>query len=65
MLKKLLGIAPKKEADGSYSPSPIALKLGTVDKTDFEPISYDRYQGEKSKIAIVFTEQKKYDDAKW
>ena len=27
MLKTLLGIAPKLEADGSYSPSKLALKL--------------------------------------
>jgi hypothetical protein len=27
VLKKLLGIAPKLESDGSYSPSWLALKL--------------------------------------
>ena len=39
MLKKLLGIAPKLESDGSYSPSKLALKMGVPDKTDFENIS--------------------------
>jgi len=58
MLKKLFGIAPKLEADGSFSPSKLALKLGTVDKTDYENISYTRYQGKKSKILVIFTEQK-------
>ncbi len=58
MIKKLLGIAPKLEADGSYSPSKVALKLATVDKTDFENISYPKYQGKKSKILAIFTEQK-------
>jgi len=58
MLKKLLGIAPKLEADGSYSPSKLALKLGTVDKTDFENITYPKYQGKKSKILVIFTEEK-------
>lgn len=58
MLKKLLGLAPKLEADGSYSPSTLALKLGTSDKTDFENISYTKYKGKKSKILVVFTEQK-------
>jgi len=58
MLKKLLGIAPQLESDGSYSPSRLALKLGTVDKTDFENISYEKYQGKKSKILVIFTEQK-------
>jgi molecular chaperone Hsp31 and glyoxalase 3 len=58
MLKKLLGLAPKLESDGSYSPSKIALKLATVDKTDFENISYNKYQGKRSKILVIFTEQK-------
>jgi len=58
MLKKLLGIAPNLESDGSYSPSKLALKLATVDKTDFESISYTKYQGNKSKILVIFTEQK-------
>tara|TARA_B110000259_G_scaffold114679_1_gene130653 strand:+ start:812 stop:1666 length:855 start_codon:yes stop_codon:yes gene_type:complete len=58
MLKKLLGIAPHLESDGSYSPSKLALKLATVDKTDFESISYTKYEGNKSKILVIFTEQK-------
>ncbi|MDB0011343.1 protein deglycase HchA [Crocinitomicaceae bacterium] len=58
MLKKILGIAPKLESDGSFSPSKLALKLGTVEKTDFENISYTKYQGKKSKILVIFTEQK-------
>ena len=58
MLKKLLGIAPQLESDGSYKPSKLALKLATADKTDFENISYTKYQGDKSKILVIFTEQK-------
>ena len=58
MLKKLFGLAPKLESDGSYSPSKVALKLGTVDKTDFENISYTKYQGKRKKILAIFTEQK-------
>jgi molecular chaperone Hsp31 and glyoxalase 3 len=58
MLKKLLGIAPKLESDGSYSPSKLALKLATVQKTDFENISYQKYEGKKSKILVIFTEEK-------
>ncbi|MCP4442810.1 MAG: protein deglycase HchA [Aureispira sp.] len=58
MLKRILGLAPKQEADGSYSPSKVALMLGTVSKTDFENISYQKYQGKKSKILVIFTEQK-------
>ena len=58
MLKRLFGIAPKLESDGSYSPSKLALKLGTVDKSDFEYTSYTKYQGNKSKILVIFSEQK-------
>lgn len=58
MFKKLLGLAPKLESDGSYSPSKIALKLGTVAKSDFENIPYKKYDGKKSKILVIFTEQK-------
>ena len=58
MLKKILGFAPKLEADGSYSPSKMALKMGVSDKTDFENISYQKYEGKKSKILVIFTETK-------
>ena len=58
MLKKILGIAPKLESDGSYSPSKLALKLATVQKTDFQNTSYKKYEGKKSKVLVIFTEQK-------
>lgn len=58
MLKKILGIAAQLEADGSYRPSKIALKLSTSPTTDFENISYTKYRGNKKKILAIFTEQK-------
>lgn len=58
MFKKLFGIAPTLESDGSYSPSKLALKLATSSTTDFENISYTKYEGSKSKILVIFTEQK-------
>ena len=58
MIKKLLGMTPTLESDGSYSPSKLALRLGTVDKTDYEAVSYTKYKGNKSKILVIFTEQK-------
>lgn len=58
MLKELLRIAPKLENDGSYSPSKLALKLAVPTKTDYEDFSYQRYQGDRSKIVVIFTEQK-------
>ena len=58
MLRALLGIAPKLEADGSYSPSKLALKLATADYTDYAPVAYKAYTGNRSKVLVVFTEQK-------
>ena len=58
MLKSLLGIAPKQEPDGSFSPSKVALKLATSNVTDFESTPYAAYQGKRSKILVVFTERK-------
>ena len=57
MLKKMLGIAPQLEKDGSYIPSKIALKLATVKKTDYKSEPYQKYEGNKSKILVLFTEQ--------
>ena len=58
MFKKILGIAPKLESDGSYSPSKLALKLAVPAKTDYTKFSYEKYQGSKNKVLVVFTEQK-------
>ena len=58
MLKNILGFAPKLESDGSYSPSKMALKMGVSDTTDFENISYQKYNGKKSKVLVIFTEEK-------
>jgi molecular chaperone Hsp31 and glyoxalase 3 len=58
MLKKLFGIAPKVEPDGSFSPSKLALKIGVSDKTDFENVSYQKYIGKKNKILVICTEEK-------
>lgn len=58
MLKQLLGLAPTREADGSYSPSKVALKLATVKTTDFDNPDYPQVQGTRSKVLVIFTEQK-------
>ena len=58
MIKKILGIAPKLRDDGSYSPSKVALKLAVSAKTDYTKVSYEKYQGQKSKILVICTEQK-------
>ena len=58
MLKRILGIAPTQETDGSFSPSKLALKLSTSNVSDYEHVAYAPYQGERDKILVIFTEQK-------
>jgi len=58
MLKSLLGIAPIEEADGSFKPSKLALKLSTSNVSDFEDTPFTVYQGKKKKILVIATEQK-------
>ena len=58
MFKHLFGLAPVMESDGSYSPSKMALKIAVSAKTDFDNISYQKYEGKKSKILVIFTETK-------
>ena len=51
--------SPKKEADGAYSPSPLALKLATVKKSDY---SHDKYNnadtGGRLKVLMICTEER-------
>ena len=58
MFKSLFGIAPQEEPDGSFRPSKLALKIATSEVTDYQATSYEPYQGDRSKILVVFTEQK-------
>lgn len=58
MIKSLLGLAPQQEPDGSFRPSKLALKLATSDTTDYAPVAYDAYTGERSTIVVLFTERK-------
>lgn len=57
-LKKLLGIAPTLVAENIYSPSPLALKLATSSKTDFDGGVYEKpYKDGKFKILMVCGEE--------
>lgn len=58
MIKSILGLEPQKEPDGSFRPSKLALKLATKEVTDYKPVVYKRYGGNRSKIVVVFTENK-------
>jgi len=58
-IKKMLGIAPKIESDGSCSPSPIALKLATKSKTDYDHRDYpNAYTGGKHRVMMICSEQR-------
>ena len=57
-LKKLLRIAPTPTNDGAFSPSPLALKLATSPKTDYDGGAYATpYKGEKSRVLMICTEE--------
>lgn len=59
IFKKYLGLAPQITADGTYMPSPIALKLATVAKTDFAEGEYkNSYTGGKLKVLMACTEKR-------
>ena len=59
LIQKILGIAPKEEADGGFSPSPVALKLATTGKTDYDHTRYPDAPAEnRKKILMVCTEER-------
>lgn len=59
MLKKLLGIAPTPTEDGAFAPSPLALKLATSSKTDYDGGAYPNpYKGGKLRVLMVCTEER-------
>lgn len=53
-----VSIQPQQEEDGSYKPSSLALSIATSPISNFEEVSYTPYQGEKSKVLVIFTENK-------
>jgi len=59
MIKKLLGIAPSKIGDNIYKPSPLSLKLGTSDKTNYSHTNYHKsYNEDQFKVLMICTEEK-------
>jgi D-lactate dehydratase / protein deglycase len=59
MLKKMLGIAPTPTPDGAFSPSKLAIKLGTSSTTDYDGGAYaTTYKGEKKRILMICTEER-------
>jgi len=60
MIKKLLGLAPTKETNGSgYIPSPIGRKLGVDKVSGYKATDFDgkKYSGDK-KVLVLCTEER-------
>ncbi len=58
-LSNILFWLPKKETDGSYSPSGLALKLATVKKSDYNQVEFqDVYTEGRLKVLMICTEEK-------
>lgn len=58
-LRKLFKATPTPTADGAFSPSPLAIKLGTSSTTDYDGGAYsDPYKGEKKRVLMICTEER-------
>ena len=59
ILRKLFRATPQPTIDGAFSPSPLAIKLGTSPKTDYDGDAYaNPYKGEKSRVLMICTEER-------
>ena len=59
ILRKLFRATPTPTADGAFSPSPLAIKLGTSPTTDYDGGAYPNpYNGETSRVLMICTEQR-------
>ena len=59
VLRKLFRAQPTPTADGAFSPSLLAIKLGTSSTTDYDGGSYaKRYEGTKNRVLMVCTEER-------
>lgn len=59
ILRKLFGANPTPTMDGAFSPSPLALKLATSSKTDYDGGAYpNTYKGAKNRVLMVCTEER-------
>ena len=59
LLRKLFRAQPTPTADGAFSPSPLAIKMGTSPTTDYDGGAYaTRYAGKKIRVLMVCTEQR-------
>lgn len=58
-LRKLFGAAPTEVSDNIYSPSKLALKLGTSATTDYDGGAYPKsYTGPNNRVLMICTEER-------
>jgi molecular chaperone Hsp31 and glyoxalase 3 len=59
ILRKLFRAQPTPTADGAFSPSPLAIKLGTSSTTDYDGGAHAKtYAGKKNRVLMVCSEQR-------
>lgn len=59
IIRKLFRAQPTPTTDGAFSPSPLAIKLGTSSKTDYDGGSYAQgFEGTKNRVLMVCTEKR-------
>ena len=65
LLRKILRTQPTPTADGAFSPSALAIKLGTSSTTDYDGGAYpSRYTGSKNRV-LDLHRATQYDDGQW
>ena len=59
ILRKLFRATPIPTTDGAFSPSPLAIKLGTSTTTDYDGGAYAKpYVGPKNRVLMICTEER-------
>ncbi len=59
MIRKLIGLAPSRNEDGSYNPSPVSLKMAAPSKTDYRQVNFERSApDDRRRILMICTEEK-------
>ena len=59
ILRKLFRASPIPTPDGAFSPSPLAIKLGTSSTTDYDGGAYAKpYAGTKNRVLMICTEER-------
>ncbi|MDA7424877.1 glyoxalase III HchA [Thalassococcus lentus] len=59
ILRTLFRASPTPTSDGAFSPSPLAIKLGTSATTDYDGGAYTRpYTGSQNRVLMICTEER-------